>query len=91
MSPGSLSFTGNTMGSKEQRLYELAVADGEKTIWVRLKRKKLVEATADEVAKAKQAQNSKHKSKHKSGGAQAGAGGEHSGGTQGSATVTPKK
>lgn len=91
LSPGSLSFTGNTMGSKEQRLYELAVADGEKTIWARLKRKKLVEATADEVAKAKQAQNSKHKSKHKSGGAQAGAGGEHSGGTQGSATVTPKK
>lgn len=91
LSQGSLSFTGNTMGSKEQRLYELAVADSEKTIWVRLKRKKLVEATADEVAKAKQAQNSKHKSKHKSGGAQAGAGGEHSGGTQGSATVTPKK
>ena len=52
LSPGSLSFTGNTMGSKEQRLYELAVADSEKTIWVRLKRKKLVEATADEVAKA---------------------------------------
>ena len=91
LSQGSLSFTGNTVGSKEQRLYELAVADSEKTIWVRLKRKKLVEATADEVAKAKQAQNSKHKSKHKSGGAQAGAGGEHSGGTQGSATVTPKK
>lgn len=91
LSQGSLSFTGNTMGSKEQRLYELAVADSEKTIWVRLKRKKLVEATADEVAKAKQAQNSKHKSKYKSGGAQAGAGGEHSGGTQGSATVTPKK
>ena len=91
LSQGSLSFTGNTVGSKEQRLYELAVADGEKTIWARLKRKKLVEATADEVAKAKQAQNSKHKSKHKSGGAQAGAGGEHSGGTQGSATVTPKK
>ena len=91
LSQGSLSFTGNSVGSKEQRLYELAVADSEKTIWVRLKRKKLVEATADEVAKAKQAQNSKHKSKHKSGGAQAGAGGEHSGGTQGSATVTPKK
>lgn len=91
LSQGSLSFTGNSVGSKEQRLYELAVADGEKTIWARLKRKKLVEATADEVAKAKQAQNSKHKSKHKSGGAQAGAGGEHSGGTQGSATVTPKK
>ncbi|MBF1584895.1 MAG: hypothetical protein HXO22_03915 [Prevotella sp.] len=54
---------------------------------MRLKRKKLVEAMADEVAKAKQVQNSKHKS----GGAQAGAGGEHSGGTQGSATVTPKK
>lgn len=91
LSQGSLSFTGNSVGSKEQRLYELAVADSEKTIWVRLKRKKLVEATADEVAKAKQVQNSKHKSKHKSGGAQAGAGGEHSGGTQGSATVTPKK
>ena len=90
LSQGSLSFTGNTVGSKEQRLYELAVADSEKTIWVRLKRKKLVEATADEVAKAKQVQNSKHKSKHKSGGAQAGAGGSGNGG-QGNATVTPKE
>lgn len=90
LSQGSLSFTGNSVGSKEQRLYELAVADSEKTIWVRLKRKKLVEATADEVAKAKQVQNSKHKSKHKSGGAQAGAGGSGNGG-QGNATVTPKE
>lgn len=88
---GSLSFTGNTMGSQAQRLYELAVSGSEKPIWVRFKRKKLVEATADELAKAKQAQNNKRKNKNKSGGAGGSGNGGSGNGGQGNATVTPKK
>ena len=46
LAQGSLSFTGKTQGSGEGRMYELALASSEKTIWVKVNKDHLVEVVS---------------------------------------------
>ena len=46
LAQGSLSFTGKTQGSGKGRMYELALAGSEKTIWVKVNKEHLVEVVS---------------------------------------------